>query len=72
MTRLVVHEDGSFHLEALDLTQAQTVEVQIACDDKPFYPSPERKDMERQVAEWGNLITFQAPIETGTAATSST
>jgi hypothetical protein len=63
MTRLVVHEDGSFHLEALDLTQAHTVEVQIAWDDKPFYPSPERKDMERHVARWGNLLAVQAPVE---------
>lgn len=63
MTRLVPHDDGTFHLEAIDLTKATTVEVHTAVDDKPFYFSPERKDYLRQVTGWGRPLSARAKVE---------
>jgi hypothetical protein len=68
MTRLVPHDDGSFHLEAIDLRKATTVAVHAAVDDKPFYFSPERKDYARQVREWGRPLSARAKIKPADAS----
>jgi len=63
MTRLVVHGDGSFHLEQLDLTGVQRVAVHVAADTVPFYFRPAEEDMAAQVSGWGTDITAEADVE---------
>ena len=63
MTRLVVHDKGSFHLEALDLASMRRVAVHVAADTVPFYFRPTEKDLAAQVSAWGTDITAEADIE---------
>lgn len=62
LTRIVPHEDKSFHLEALDLTEAVKVELYFAVGEKPFYASRTRKDILSQLAEWGEKLKFTSEI----------
>jgi hypothetical protein len=62
MTRIVPHENGTFHLEALNLTQVGSVEIHVAVDDKPIYFSPERKDHRGQMQAWGRELVIRGPI----------
>jgi hypothetical protein len=65
MTQMFIREDGSYGFRPLDLTRARDVVVEVAVDDKPFYPSPARKDLARQAAAWGTKLTIRVAMESG-------
>ncbi|CAG0931589.1 hypothetical protein RHDC3_01918 [Rhodocyclaceae bacterium] len=67
MTQMFIREDGSYGFRPLDLREARDVVVEVAVDDKPFYPSPARKDLSRQAAAWGTKLTVRASMETSTS-----
>lgn len=55
--RTAAERGGSGPLtEELRVAEATEVEVEIACQDTPFYYNP-KKDNARQLKEWGNVIT---------------
>jgi hypothetical protein len=62
MTRLVPQEDGGFHLEPMDLTQAARIEVHVAAHDKPFYFVPSKGNLVRQLAAWGTDISTSVEL----------
>jgi hypothetical protein len=63
MTRLVVHDDGTFSLERLDLTQAQEVRLHFAVDDKPFYYRPTKKGLVGESRAWGHDFDTSVKLE---------
>lgn len=67
MTQMFVRDDGSYGFRPLDLRGARDVVVEVAVDDKPFYPSPAQKDRARQAAAWGTKLTVRAAVESGTS-----
>jgi len=70
MTRLVTHADGTFHLEALDLTGARQVAVHVAVDSVPFYRS-QKIALSKQLTGWGAEIEARADVQSAAAVESS-
>jgi len=60
-----IREDGSYGFKPLKLREAREVVVEVAVDDKPFYPSPARKDLAPQAAAWGAKLTARTAMEAG-------
>jgi hypothetical protein len=63
ITRLVPHDDQTFHLEAIDLTKAEYVEIHCNVDDKPFYADKKETDITKQLAHWGTRLDIKANID---------
>jgi hypothetical protein len=53
MTRLVPHDDGTFTLEAVDLSKVSRAVAHVAVGNVPFYHNPSRGDFLEQLVEWG-------------------
>lgn len=63
MTRLVVHDDGTFSLELLDLAKAQEVRLHLAVDDKPFYYRPTKGGLVEESRAWGHDFSTSVTLE---------
>ncbi|KIH77718.1 hypothetical protein SAMN05660860_01199 [Geoalkalibacter ferrihydriticus] len=60
LTRLVPHEDKSFHFEDLDLSQAQQINVHVGCSEKPFYYNPKGPAVLEQLKAWCAVVEVSA------------
>ncbi|WP_429884786.1 hypothetical protein [Geoalkalibacter halelectricus] len=60
LTRLVPHEDQSFHFEDLDLTQTEQVRVHLGCSDRPFYHNPKGPAVLEQLKAWCAVVEVDA------------
>jgi hypothetical protein len=62
MTRLVPHDDGTFTLEAVDLSKVSRAVAHVAVGNVPFYHNPSRGDLLEQLVEWGVDIEAVAEL----------
>lgn len=63
LNRLVIHDDESFDVEALDMTLTDRAVLHVTVADEPFYFNPKGRTLLEQLDRWGEVIDGEAEAQ---------